>query len=469
VPPRFEDHESHIYSLLSAALVAADPSAAVQRHLPRELHGKPVRVIAAGKASRAMLEGLMDCGCALLGGVLVAPPRAPDDSTRSHHPGLLELKADHPLPTERNVEAAKAVLEEVRGWSSFARTGSLDSGLVVLLSGGASAHLTLPCDGLTLDDLRAATKTLLLAGATIQELNCVRKHCEVLKGGGLAREAAPAALEVLILSDVIGDDLSSIASGPTAPDATTYQEALSILDRHGALQVALRLTAHLRAGADGLHPETVRAGDPVLSRVSNRIVTSNAEAVKAAVRAAGQLGFQRVVGTAGLVGEASHRGHHLGTRGRDLRERAPAAVCVIFGGETTVTVHGQGRGGRNQEFALGAAIAIDGVPGIVIASFATDGIDGPTDAAGAIVTGGTCARARALGVDPRQALEENDSYTFFSRVGGLIRTGPSGTNVNDVALLLVYPEASAGAPATPMRRPETPQEQAEPPGDSVVH
>jgi hydroxypyruvate reductase len=380
-------------------------------------------MVGFGKASSTMARALMQLlGDHFDGGAIAALPDFVEPSNRYRI-----LPAAHPLPDKRNVEAARVI-------ARVAERSGPDDLLVCLISGGGSAHLTLPAEGLTLDDLRRITAYLLHTGAPIQDLNAVRKHCEQLKGGGLARLAAPANVLAFILSDVISDPLDVIASGPTAPDPTSYQDALNVLARQDAADVAPAITHHLRAGACGERPETPKAGDPVFASVQNRIIGSNAMAVQAAASRAKELGFRVQVATAPAVGEARELGEALGNVGRNL----PRPGCYIVGGETTVTVRGKGRGGRNQEIALAAALAIDGAPDVVVASFATDGIDGPTDAAGALVTGETCSLARGAALDLRSYLDNNDSYTCLYALEALLFTGATGTNVNDLAFALAY-------------------------------
>jgi hydroxypyruvate reductase len=319
--------------------------------------------------------------------------------------------------------------------ADFLRTGGPT--LVLLLSGGASALMTLPADGVSLGDCRAVTNTLLRAGAPIADLNAVRKHLEALKGGGLARAAAPMPVFTMILSDVIGDDLSSIGSGPTCADPTTFADALAILERYHALDAAPRATACLRGGAAGARQETVKPHDPVLRGVQHRIIANNRTALDGVVHRAQDLGYHVVQATDGVTGEAREVGRRLAKQAVDLQHALTRPFALVLGGETTVTVRGDGLGGRNQEFALAAAIEIAGKGHIVIASFSTDGIDGPTDAAGAVATSSSVSDAAARGVDAAAALARNDSYRFFQAAGGLIRTGPTGTNVNDIAIALV--------------------------------
>jgi len=350
------------------------------------------------------------------------------------------MVGDHPLPTQRSVAAGEAVRSFVERCAAAER-GRDDAGegvLTVLLSGGASALVCSPEDGVSLDDLRAVTSALLRAGATIAELNAVRKHVERLKGGRLAALAAPCRVDALILSDVIGDDLDVIGSGPVTPDPTTFADALAVLERRGVLDAGPTVTARLRAGAAGEIPETPKPGDAVFDRVRTWVVASNVAAVEAAREAAEGLGFRIASVQHGVTGDAASAGRAVATEAlrRGASERP---LAVIAGGETTVDVGGgAGKGGRNQEAALAAALTMDGAEGVAVMALATDGVDGPTDAAGAVVNAQTCKRARAMGPDPVDALRRHDSHTILDRLGCLIRTGPTGTNVNDVVVALAY-------------------------------
>jgi hydroxypyruvate reductase len=343
-------------------------------------------------------------------------------------------EAGHPVPDDRSVSAAEAVLEIARG----AGQGDL---VIALLAGGASALLALPVEGVTLDEKRAVTDRLLRAGATIGELNAVRKHLSRIKGGRLARAAAPARVAALVLSDVVGDPIDVIASGPTAPDSSTYQDALAVLDRYdpeGSLPAPLR--GFLRDGASGRHPETPKPGDRDLAGVRHVIVGRNEDALLAVRAAAEGLGYRPYVLTSHVEGEARAMARAQAAVARQVQasgEPVSPPACLLSGGETTVTVRGRGRGGRNTEMALTFALAVEGLEHVTGLFAGTDGTDGPTDAAGALVDGGTVARARKRGLDARAFLEENDSYTFFREAGGLFVTGPTLTNVMDLRIILV--------------------------------
>ncbi|MBI3242794.1 MAG: glycerate kinase [Chloroflexi bacterium] len=410
---------------------AADPKVRLLAHLPILAasleQARHCWVIGIGKAALEMALALeSQLGQRLAGGAVAAPPERlaqVDEATRRALPFQL-YPAAHPLPDERNLLAAQAIARIAT------QVGAGDL-VIALVSGGGSAHLTLPVAGLTLADLQITTDALLKSGATIQELNAVRKHCEQLKGGGLLRLIAPARVQAFILSDVIGDPLDVIASGSVSPDPTTYADALKVLDKYGLAVDAVR--RHLTSGEN----ETLKPGDPLLALVSHTIIGSNLLAVEAVEAAAKASGFAVACVETGVQGEAREVGQRIGTLARQWFGHT-RPQCIIFGGETTVMVRGNGLGGRNQELALAAAIAMNGFEKVALAAFATDGIDGPTPAAGAYVTGETCERARALGLDPARFLNRNDSHTFFARLDDLILTGPTGTNVNDVAVALMY-------------------------------
>ena len=315
-----------------------------------------------------------------------------------------------------------------------------DDLVVVLISGGGSALMTYPADGVGLEEVRELTGMLLRSGATINELNAVRKHLSSFKGGQLAERAYPATVVSLILSDVVGDPLDTIASGPTAPDGSTFGDAVEVLRRYGLWKsAAASIRRRLEDGVRGRIGETPKPGDRTFDKVFNVVVGSNLVAARAAVERAAALGYNALLLSTRVEGEARHVGTVYAGIAKDAAASGhpvPVPAAVIIGGETTVTVRGSGRGGRNQELALSAAMRIEGMDAVV-AALATDGIDGPTEAAGAIVDGWTMRRARAMGLDPVESLRDNDSYRFFSRLGDAILTGPTGTNVNDLALILV--------------------------------
>jgi glycerate 2-kinase len=432
-PLQYADHVDHVKSIVKATLEAADPGKALSANWPYALTQTtgPCYVVGAGKAALEMaiaFDRLFE-GNLAGGAVAVVPERLDNLKERPRRFDI--IPASHPLPDESNVRAARAIAE-------VAALASQGDTLICLFSGGASAHLTLPAEGLTLNDLRKITETLLHSGAPIQALNTVRKHCERLKGGKLAQLAMPAQIWSFVLSDVIGDQMNAIASGPTASDPTTFADALAVLKRYSVTHVVPAITEHLQAGARGERSETLKSGDPALATVNNMLIGSNRRALDHARKHLKLMGLPVVGYEFNVEGEARIAGLNLGMIAQSLIDRPDRPCSWLVGGETTVTVHGEGRGGRNQEIALAAAIALKDVPNVVIVAFSTDGIDGPTDAAGAIVTGETWTRATKMGIDPEDHLNRNDSYVFFDRVGGLIRTGPTGTNVNDVAVIIAY-------------------------------
>jgi len=435
---------AEVLEILKAALETVDPGKLVERHVRLEddkliigkrtydLKGyKRILVVGGGKASAAMaqaLEGIL--GERISAGVV---------NTRYGYTAETELielnEAGHPLPDERGLRGAEEMRELLEG----AREGDL---VICLLSGGGSALLPLPAAGIELEEEGQVTDLLLRSGATIAELNTVRKHLSAVKGGQLARLAYPAEVVALILSDVVGDPLETIASGPTAPDPTTFAEAQEILRRYGLWdRIPSSVREHIARGVAGEVPETPKPGDPVFSHVYNFIIGSNRLALEAARHKAEELGFNTLLLSSFVEGEAREVGKLLAAiakevdhSGNPLSKRA----MIIAGGETTVTVRGRGKGGRNQELALSAAIAIAGLENVVIASLATDGTDGPTEAAGGLVDGHTADRAWALGLEPSSYLEDNDAYNLLKRTGDLIITGPTNTNVNDLMLIAVY-------------------------------
>jgi hydroxypyruvate reductase len=335
-------------------------------------------------------------------------------------------EAGHPVPDRRGEAAAQRIL-------ALAQAAGPRDLIVLLVSGGGSALLPAPAPPVTLEEKQDVTRRLLGAGATIGELNAVRKHLSVLKGGQLARAAAPATVLALLLSDVIGDPLDVIASGPTAPDPTTFGEALDVLTRRGIVdRVAPSVRHRLRAGARGEIPETPKPGDPLFAGVTHVVVGNNRLVVDAAAGAAGRLGYRPRTATAALEGEARQAALALLAQARSL----PRPACLIAGGETTVTVRGPGRGGRCQEFALAAALAFRPDDDLTVLAAGTDGTDGPTDAAGAVVDAETIEKGRALGLDPERALTDNDANTFLRAGGDLIVTGPTNTNLLDLYIVL---------------------------------
>ena len=312
-----------------------------------------------------------------------------------------------------------------------------------LISGGGSALFVYPYNGITLEDKQISTDLLLKAGADINELNAVRKHISRVKGGRFVEIAYPAKVFALIISDVLGDKLDVIASGPTSPDRSTFQDALNVIDKYKLkAEIPGSVIDILNRGREGLVPETPKGGDPVFRTVKNTIIGNNQKVLDAAKDEAQALGFEAEIIASNISGEARDVGRWFAGRASEIRnaltlKKEKKQVCLISGGETTVTVRGSGKGGRNTELALGFAREIEDTQGITFLSAGTDGTDGPTDAAGAIVDGSTIGKAKSLGLNPDEYLANNDSYNFFKHIDSLFVTGPTGTNVMDVQILLI--------------------------------
>ncbi len=428
--------------MIAAGLDAADPYHALLGTVSLEGHSLQVgrraydlthfdRVITvgAGKASARMAQALERIlGTRLNGGLVVVKTGHRLPTKR-----ITIVEAGHPIPDHAGLRAT------VRLRTLIQNLTSRDL-LFVLLSGGASSLLPAPVPGVTLADKQLATQLLLKSGATIQEMNVVRKHLSLLKGGQLTA-FTKATIVTLILSDVIGDDLGSIGSGPTAPDPTTFADAIGVLRRYKiwrAVPAAVR--HHLLQGRKGAAPETLKPGSRRLRLVQHEIIGNNSGALKAVMRVARTAGLHTMLFSTALTGEAReaaqqfvHLAGLIATETKVLRR----PCCVIAGGETTVTVTGRGKGGRAQEFATSAALNIAGLPNVWLAAVGTDGTDGPTDVAGAVVSGDTVARAKKLGVNLRSALRRHNTYSALKTLRCHIRTGPTGTNVNDLYLLLL--------------------------------
>jgi glycerate 2-kinase len=455
--PAPADHQI-LAGIFNAALAAADPynavlNAASVEHDQLKIAGakydlaafERIIVVGAGKATARMALAVES----LLGNRIAAGLIVVKDGHTAPLDIIDQVEAAHPVPNEAGIAGTLRILNMVRG----ADEKTL---VICLLSGGASALLIAPADGVmhggvthgsvTLQDKQDATRLLLNAGASINELNAVRKHLSSVKGGRLAQAAFPAQLVTLSISDVIGDALDVIGSGPTSPDASTFADAWAVIAKYGLQQrFPPRVTDYLQRGIAGQKPETVKENDPCLTKTRNVIVAGIRQALDAAKDRAAQLGYSVQTVSATLQGEARDAAHFLAQAARaELGAmRANERRCLLCGGETTVTVRGSGKGGRNQEFALAFALEIEGWQGVSLLSAGTDGSDGPTDAAGAMVDGSTASRARSLGIDPLRYLEQNDSYGFFQRFdtasGGRchFKTGPTGTNVMDIQIVLL--------------------------------
>ena len=433
----------HARAIFDAGVAAADPDRCVHQALAvtgGELRCGPLRfpldtisslrLVGAGKAAAAMaaaaeaiLGDRIDCGAI---------------NTKYGHALPLTrvetFEAGHPVPDEAGVAGARRQL---------ALLANLDPDALVLglFSGGGSALLPAPAEGLTLAEKQETTRLLLACGATIDEINALRKHLSAIKGGLLARMAAPARIVALMLSDVIGDPLDTIASGPTHPDATTFGDCLAIVDRYDLRdQLPSPVRQHLEAGVQGERPETPKSGDPCFARAESLVIGNSRLAIDAAAEKAKALGYEVLVLTSRLQGEARHAATALVSIAQETAEtNHPIArpACLIAGGETTVTLSGNGKGGRNQELALAAALQLDDWPAITLLSGGTDGTDGPTDAAGALADGQTLNRARSQGLDAHDFLDRHDSYLFFAALDDLVITGPTGTNVMDLQIVLI--------------------------------
>ncbi|MEP7136087.1 MAG: glycerate kinase [Chloroflexota bacterium] len=420
---RFATHsltDPRILRILSAALEAVDPYKAVQQHLPK-LSGR-VYGLGIGKASIPMLTALAEAYP--LSGALAISKHA-SASTPNLFPVFL---GSHPIPDSRSLKAGTRVL-------NFVSALNEEDTLVCLISGGGSALVTAPYEGITLEDVQTLTSLLLACGARIDEINTLRRSLDRVKGGGLVRTTKAKVIS-LILSDVIGNPLEAIASGPTAPNPTTNADALKILQKYELeKQVAISIIKTLES--DSFLSDIEKQASRLQSRQSqNIIIGDNRLAAQAALEQAQRDGFYSEIITNELQGEAREVGVRLAKHLRDEASMRKRPFCLIAGGETTVTIRGNGKGGRNQELALGAVNELSGLENVMLIALATDGEDGPTDAAGAVATGESAQRAESLGVDVTDHLSRNDAYVFLDALGDLIRTGPSGTNVNDLIFLV---------------------------------
>ncbi len=393
--------------------------------LPKKSTSGRLLVIGAGKAAASLAQALEETvGDRIDGGRIVVK--------YGHGLPLKQVVVEeggHPLPDERGLEGTSRLIDDLGDTRP-------DDRVFFLLTGGASALLVAPAPGLTLSHKIKTTQALLACGATIQETNTIRKHLSAVKGGRLAERIYPAKAMTLIVSDVVGDDLSSIGSGPTVPDPSTFADCLDILNRYCLTKTTGQIPAAVRdrldGGARGDIAETPKPGLPLFENIRCLILASNRHSLDAAQRVSEALGFSPEVFSYDMVGATHNRATAFASRLLELSNRGP--VALLAGGETTLEVKGKGKGGRNQEFALVAARKIEGAKNIAILSAGTDGTDGPTDAAGAFVDGTTLARARSAGLDADAFLEDNDSYTFFDKLGDLLRTGPTGTNVMDLVV-----------------------------------
>ncbi len=429
--------------IFSEGLRAADPLEAVHRHFRLKDHllkigevdyflnqFKNIWALGAGKASARMAQAVEETlGERVAGGLVIVK--------YGHGAPLKKIsvrEAGHPVPDAAGLTATAELFE-------FSKKIGKDDLVIVLISGGGSSLLVAPAEGISLSDKQAVTEAMLKSGMTIEEINAVRKHLSRVKAGRLAQLFFPATVISLVLSDVIGDQLEVIASGPTIADPSTYGDAVSLLKSHQVWDAAPDPVRQvLERGVSGRLEETPKPGDQVFTRVQNLIVGGNRSSLESCRYAGHKLGFNTLLLSSVVTGEARELGKFYGAILREIVKsgnpvKPPA--CIILGGEPTVTVQGKGKGGRSQELALATALEIEGLKGALFLAAGTDGTDGPTEAAGAIADGETIARAKSRNMDPQKFLAENDSYNFFSPLGDLIITGPTGTNVMDIHLLLV--------------------------------
>ena len=441
---RLDKLQADVLGAMDEALQTANPASIIRRHVRLDhdtLHvdklSFPLKrdqrlfVFGAGKASGYMGEEIERIlGERIDDGFVIIPdylrPRPRGHRIRYH-------RGTHPIPSRKNTDGAAQILRLVKN-------STANDLIVVILSGGASALMDYPLEGISLEDERKTTSLLLRSGTNIHEINTVRRHISRVKGGRLAEAAHGARVLTLIISDAVGDQVDTIGSGPTAPDPTTYSDAKQVLEKYS---LWMRIPSHVRktimTGINGVLAETPKQGDRAFRYVNNVIVGCNRESCRAAASYLNKEGYHSQVLSTRIVGEAREAGRILGSVATDIHDNGlpispPAALTS--GGETTVTVKGNGKGGRNQELALAAAASIAGYERIVVGSIATDGVDGPTDAAGAIADGTTVKRGKRLGMDAEDYLRKNDSYNYFRRLGDLIMTGPTGTNVNDIMIIV---------------------------------
>ena len=430
--------------ILVSALKAVDPKEAILNALSLEgdilsFNGESIDlskisrifVVGGGKAGGLMTRAIESIlGNKIEGGIV----NVIKGTERSVKVNKVELwGASHPIPCNEGEKGIDRMLDMTNGLTPRDL-------VITLISGGGSALMPYPASGISLSDLQETTNLLLRAGSNINELNAVRKHLSGFKGGQFARHVAPAKILTLILSDVIGDPLDTIASGPTAPDDSTFVQARNVLDKYALLdKLPGNVLERINAGLNGLVPETPKRDDPIFDGIHNLVIANNSKAAQAAMSTAEGLGYNPMILSTFIEGEARQVGLMFAGIAQEEQSSGlplPKPAAIIIGGETTVTVNGEGKGGRNQEVALGAIHKMKGL-NAVLATLGTDGIDGPTDASGALVDGKSLERAMELGLDPDSFLKENDAYNFFDGLNDLIFTGPTGTNVNDLSVILV--------------------------------
>ncbi|WP_094228088.1 glycerate kinase type-2 family protein [Methanolobus psychrotolerans] len=436
-----EKMRNDAYSIMSGAISAVEPSACIYRAVKKE--GRSIIIntrsydlslycniyaIAFGKAAIPMSKAIEDIlGDSLAGGIAVTKHGFGGPLTK-----MKVYESGHPMPDENSVAAGKTVHDFLE------RTDEKDL-ILFLISGGGSALITLPRKGVSITDIVKLTDSLMRAGATIDELNTVRKHICSIKGGGLAKMAYPSESVSFILSDVVGDPLDVIASGPTVPDTSTFSEFNELVERYN-LKLSPAVSGLLEDGLEGVIEETPKSGALVFEKTSNYLVGNNALALHEAEKRASELGYNTMVLTSSIVGEAREVAKVFAAIAREERLRStplPLPVCILAGGETTVTMKGKGTGGRCQELALSFGIEVPDLKGVLLLAAGTDGNDGTTDSAGAFADGGTVQRGKDVQLDARRYLQDNDSYAYLKETGDLIVTGPTGTNVMDIYIIIV--------------------------------
>jgi glycerate 2-kinase len=425
--------------ILEAALASADPQKAVEKTLSSlkkqiDFSGyQKVGLVSIGKAALPMAESVVrSLDTTIKSGIVVS--KVVPANANPLLPMMKILRGNHPIPGVESILAAKELIRYIGEFGE-------QNAILFLISGGASALVTLPAETINLEDIQKLTSLLIACGASIDEINTIRKHLDRVKGGQLAALSSPAVCISLVLSDVLGNRLDVIASGPTVPDPTTFHDALSILKKYDLVaSVPEAILSYLKSGVSGIAPETPKANSPIFSRNREIVIGSLEQAMKAAHDRAAALGYKTELLSSLLTGESREAGTSLGAFLRmKARERTAGdpTCCWISGGETTVTLTGNGSGGRNQELALAAVRELDGVAGATLITFATDGEDGRSPAAGAVVTGQTCKKAREKGLDAEVFLANHDSYSYFSEIESAIITGSTGTNVNDLVVMLL--------------------------------
>ena len=411
--------------LFDTAIDSAQPARHIRSYLPPPPRGRVI-VVGAGKASAAMARAVEENWPGALSGLVVTRAGYAVPCQR-----IEIIEGAHPVPDETSLKAAQRILQSVRGLTA-------DDLVLAVISGGASALLTLPLEGLTLRDKQALNRALLTSGAAIDEMNCVRRHLSAIKGGRLAAASAPARVVTLLISDVPGDDPTDIGSGPTVGDPTTCADALGILERY-----RIELGSQVRDALTSGRGESVKPADPRLRGIETRLIATPQMALEAAATAARAQGVEPIILSDRLEGEAREVGKVFAGIAQQIAARSQpvAAPCVLLsGGETTVTVRGDGSGGRNVEFLLALGVALNGHPRVHAIAGDTDGVDGAEDIAGAYLAPDSLERARAQGINPRASLERNDGHGFFKALGDSVVTGPTFTNVNDFRAVLITPE-----------------------------